>query len=761
MFVYLRKSIKNTEISKFSTDLLGALANGPHSQSRLLYFDIYASTIFHSPDVYFVMARMEPTYDFLTGEETSPPRRPLRETLKQSTGPKADINNENLRSQLHTLQYELDSLKQERELTTLQHQQEIRDVQNRAEADFKRAQAADAAKNAATKKADALSREWQEVQDRAANEKAALEKKLRGLQDDNRNLREEVEDAQAELTSQDRQSKHAFSGLEQKHTTLQTSVEGIQQDLESKVNALQATQQKLMQRESEVGELENEVLRLKAQAGDSDTLGVIKKELSEQVTYIKKLEATNRDHMAELKQFRKTQKGIEVVEEEKHALEAKLRIMEDLRRELSEAQLQKRILEDEKRGWTSYLESEAAGEEDMKYDTPEQMAKAFLQERLERLSLMDKVGSMQPEMSVKDEDIQRLQDEKATLQVEVAKLRSSDTATAPAGGSGDSKVRTRLERQKNLITKEVEYLRAQMKTFEAEEAEFNPEQVDEERVKRIHELEDMVQQYRAEVETLQTDISKVEAQAPVQSPKKRAREDDEEADERLGEMRRKARTLQTDLDKMQARNQLLEAELKASVSQITSLKESSRTRVLELRNNPTAEVEAIKLSTLRTLRDENAGLLSQLEGKSPSTKVVPISTLENLRLQLQESQTQITQNEKKTLRLKQIWGSKSLEFREAVCSILGWKLDFMPNGRVKATSILYPSVVNDGEEEENSIVFDGENGTMKVSGGPQSVFAGEIKGLIEFWVEGRKEIPCFLAACTLEFYERTTRAGRM
>ena len=112
-------------------------------------------------------------------------------------------------------------------------------------------------------------------------------------------------------------------------------------------------------------------------------------------------------------------------------------------------------------------------------------------------------------------------------------------------------------------------------------------------------------------------------------------------------------------------------------------------------------------------------------------------------------------------RQKQIWGSKALEFREAVCSILGWKLDFMPNGRVKATSILYPSLINNGEEEENSIVFDGEAGTMKVSGGPQSVFAGEIKGLVEFWVEGRNEISCFLAACTLEFYDKTTRAQKV
>jgi mitotic spindle assembly checkpoint protein MAD1 len=698
------------------------------------------------------MARNQPTYDFITGAEQSPYRQPLRETLKQSVPPKATANNEELRSQLHALQYELDSLKQDRELVTLQHQQELRDVQNRAEADFKRAQAAETAKNAATKKADTMTRDWQEMQDRAANERSALEKKIRGLQDDNRGLREELEDAQAELTSSRRENNHAFSELQQKYDVLQSSAEGMQVDLESRVTVLQSTQQKLVQRDAEAGNLENEVLRLKAQTGDSETLSVIKKELSEQVAYIKKLEATNREHVAELKQFRKTQKSIDVVEEEKRALEGRVRMMDDLRKELSEAQLQRRILEDEKKGWTSYLETEAADDQEAQFKTPEQMARAFLQERLERLSLVDKLGSIQPEISVKDGEIQR-------LQAELEKLKSSGTTAAPTTTSTDSRARARLERQKNLVTKEVEYLRAQVKTLEAEEAEFNPEQVDERRLQRVHELEAMVQQYQNEVESLHAELSKVQTPPVPQSPKKRAREDDEEMEERLGEMKRKVRTLQEDVEKMQSRNQVLEAELKASASQIKSLKDTSRTRVLEYRNNPTAEFEAIKMSTLKTLREENAALLTQLEGKSPSTKVVPISTLENMRLQLQEAQAQIAQTEKKTLRLKQIWSTKSLEFREAVCSILGWKLDFMPNGRVKATSILYPSLTNEsGEDEENSIVFDGENGTMKVSGGPQSRFAGEIQNQIDFWVEGQKEIPCFMAACTLEFHDRTTKA---
>ncbi|WPH00595.1 spindle assembly checkpoint component mad1 [Acrodontium crateriforme] len=712
------------------------------------------------------MSRHQPTFDLFTGAEVEPPpppRQPLRETFKQSTAtrPTADIGNENLRAQLNTLQYELEAIKQERELHELRHQQELRDVQARAEADFSRAQAAEAAGNAAKSKADALNRDWKEMQDRATNEKTQLEKKIRNLQDSNQELREELEDAKADLSTQERQSNYAIQELEQKHATLQSSVEGIQQDLESKVAALQGAQQRLAQQEREMGELENEVLRLKAQTGDTDTLAVIKKELSEQVAYIKKLEGTTREQSTELKQYRKNRKDVEVVEEEKRGLEAKIRMMDDLRKQLSEAQLQRRILEDEKNSWMAYLESESTDKNSMKYDTPELMAKAFLQERLERLSLVDKLGAVQPELSVKEANIRSLEDEKSRLQAEIEQLRASGSGNA--SGVSDSKARIRLERQKNLLTKEVEYLRAQMKTFEAEEAEFAPEQIDEARSQRIHELEDMVEQHRAEIQTLNMELKNVESQAVAQagaeSPRKRSREEEEESEERMGELRRKIRSLQADIDKLQTQNQMLEAERKANESQIKSLKESSKTRVLEFRNNPTSQFEAIKMSTLKTLRDENAALLDQLEGKPSGVKVVPISTLENHRAQIEELQAQIAQSDKKTMRLKQIWGSKSLEFREAVCSILGWKLDFMPNGRVKATSILNPTSIVNGEEEENSIVFDGENGTMKVSGGPQSVFAREIKSQIEFWVEGRKEIPCFLAACTLEFYDRTTRAS--
>lgn len=562
---------------------------------------------------------------------------------------------------------------------------------------------------------------------------------------------------QTQLSSRERQHQRALGELEARHTALQSSVGDIQQELGTKGTALQTTQLRLSQRDAAVSSLENEILRLKAQTGDADTLGVIKRELSEQVAHIKTLEATNRQQMVELKQLRKNHKSVEVVEEEKRVLQSRVRMMDDLRKELAEAQLQTQILEDEKRSWTSYLEGESAGNEGMVYNSPEEMAKAFISERMEKLTLVERLGAMQPEINMRDESIRQLESEKAKL---TAKLQKTKTGGDGTADGADSKARARLERQKNLAIKEVDYLRAQIKAFESEETEFAPEKVDEAANSRVQELESLIDQYRAEVQTLQTDLTKLEMTSNPAPPASLKRPLEDDADERLGELRRKTRSLQDELTAIQTRNNSLEADLKATTSQLTALRsDSSRTRVLELRTNPTATHAAIAASTLSTLRDENAALLAQLENRPIPTKVVPISTLESHRLQISDLEAQIARLTKKEQRLKQIWTSKFHEFAEAVAATLGWKVHFLPNGRFKVTSILYPSLVNkDGEEEENSILFDGEQGTMKVSGGRESQFANEIRPLIEFWVDGRKEVPAFLAACQLEFYERSTSA---
>lgn len=704
----------------------------------------------------------QPSFNFLTGEEEPAPapvvakREPLRETFRTTlrasqnaphTVVPSDPINEDLRAQLNTLRYELETAKQEKEMMKLEHAQELRDAQNRADTDFRKAQQVEASSTQTAKKYEALSKEMAELQTRTANERLALERRLRESQERAQSIQEEFDEVKEELSTSQRQNDHRYNTLQTEHKKLKESMEEVQVDLQSKVNALQNTQRALAEKEEEVGQKEAEILRLKAITGDAETLAVIKRELSDQVAHIKKLETLTREQNAELKQYRKQHKAIEVVEEEKRSLQNKLHMMDDLQRQLGEAELRRQVLEEERDSWTSYLEAEAETHGEVLFETPQDLARAFIQERIERTDLLNRLGEIKPELSVREATIQVLEEEKAQLQAEIQQLKT--VGSTSGANSADAKARARLERQKALATKEVEFLRAQVKAFDDEEREMQPDTYDQAKSERIKELEDLVDQYRKEVEALQKEFNSFEKPAPSTAGQKRSLETDEN-EERVGELRRKNRQLQDDLHALQKKMKIVESEYTAQHTQLKKLKESSRTRVLELKSNPTADAEALKLSTVRTLREANAQLLDQLENGKQAPSAVPLATLDAARDELEELKAQLASSSKKIVRLKQIWTAKSLEFREAVASILGWKLDFMPNGRVKVTSMFKPA----DEEGENSIVFDGENGTMKVSGGEQSVFAGEIRDQIVYWVEGRKEIPCFLSALTLEFWER-------
>ena len=119
-------------------------------------------------------------------------------------------------------------------------------------------------------------------------------------------------------------------------------------------------------------------------------------------------------------------------------------------------------------------------------------------------------------------------------------------------------------------------------------------------------------------------------------------------------------------------------------------------------------------------------------------------------------------------RLRQIWSAKSLEFRAAVASLLGWRMDFLPGGKFRLTSIFNPSLTDAGRKDnygdgngydtdervwDTSFIFDGEKGTMKIAGGPEGELAKGVEGLLGYWVRDRKEIPGFWAGVTLEWVE--------
>ena len=632
-------------------------------------------------------------------------------------------------------------------------------------------------------------------------------------------MKEDLDESQSDLSTIDRQYKHQINEIESKHATLQKTIADLRNDLTTETNARRAAQESLSDRDADVGQLENEVLRLKAQTGDVETVAVIKKDLSDQVAHIRKLETLNREQNAELKRFRMNHRAVEVVQEEKKELETKITLMEDLRSELREAQLQRQILEDEKSAWTSYLEDQPSIDgADLK--TPEDLARALVRQRLETVNMVEEIGQLKSEILDRDQALTALESQHQDTLKEIKKLKSSPMPTVGV----DSNTKKRLERQRALAIKEVNFLREQLRTFDTEETTFQPEnKFNEEKSQRIQKLESIIDEYRSELSSLNETVSKLEdkisSSAPsVQQPttplpisRKRPLENDDTTADQLatestpfGALSRKNRTLQDSLSGLQQENAVLRSDYAATTKQLRTLQQSSKTRILALKNNPTSNYEKVKVETLKSLEEENKDLLAKLEGiapppgqpttissaggaasnnntNDPNPSIIPPATLSRYRREISSLKHDLAEKSKRELRLKQIWSLKSLEFREAVASLLGWKMNFLPNGRFSMTSIfneaLNPnnppddpsSAQQEGgggafsgsrDVEEKAIIFDGETGTMKVSGGPDGPFGREIKSQIEYWVKGRGEIPCFMAGLTMEFWERSTRAAR-
>ncbi|KAI5789704.1 spindle assembly checkpoint component Mad1 [Peziza echinospora] len=297
-----------------------------------------------------------------------------------------------------------------------------------------------------------------------------------------------------------------------------------------------------------------------------------------------------------------------------------------------------------------------------------------------------------------------------------------------------------------------------------EESNFMDGNFDTQKTQMISELETLIETYKKENESLLADLSKLEkiqASAPTTSESLKRTHDEttsptSQDEEKIGQLTRRARHYQEEVTRLKRSEAITKKELKAANSRIAALEQSvlARKRVLELKDNPTSRHEAVKAEELRILRAENDGLLQLLEKKPrvPGTEVVPAASIKAITHTLEELKKQIAEKEKRMARLKQIWTQKSVEWRQAVHSIVGILFDFLPNGRVRVSSREWydPSAHGSSGEGDNSedpgIVFDGEQGTMRIS--PEG-FSRAIAPLVKLWAVERDDIPGLIAALTI------------
>lgn len=722
----------------------------------------------------------QPTYNLITGAEainSRPPSRAesarpgSRESSKENMAPpdadeyeKYRKEIESLKAEVGTLQYRMQTAEQEKEIAISQLNNKMEQARRREQDEVQLRQTAESEQARAMEQAQSAQRDIDELREAAEAGQRALERKARDAQEEARLLQEQLDDLSNAKEEAARIADRRATDMQIRVAACQNSIQELKQETQAREQALLQAQVQLAQRDSQIAALEADVLRFKARSGDAETMDIIRRELSEQVQHIRALEATNRDQLSELKHLRSVKKAVEIVEEEKRALQRRLEAAEILEAELAEARLQRQRLEDERLDWTSYLKnaSETGNDE---FDGPEAMARALVQERLTTASYVEQLGALRAEMTAQEKTVQSLREERAQLRDQ------AEAAKASTGAASTDKARLRLDRQRALALKEVEYLRAQLKAVDDEDHTMQPEQHDEARAARIQELERIVDEYKGEVQSLHGELCSAEAAAGGTTPQpatgtKRRREEGDEADgeddaqKQLGQFARKNRKLQDELVVQQTRASLLEKDVAAAREQLAAAKSQSQTRILSLRCNPTSDHAAVQQATLDALRCENKDLLAKLRAQhaDASVPVIPASVLGAMEREVAAARAETASARKSAQRLKEVWGAKSHEFKEAIFSTLGWTVTFIPNGKMRVESTFYPSRT---DEHENSIVFDGERGTMKVGGGPRSAFARRIADQIGFWVREKGCIPGFLAALTLEFYEEqnAARAG--
>jgi len=696
---------------------------------------------------------------------TSPtfPRAASHESSKENVAP-ADADEyeaqrrqiEQLKADLGTLRYTITTAEADQEIARVRQENELRKARALADEEFKKKQAAESEANAALRHVERLQRELQELRESQDGQKAEVDKRAKAAEEEARLLREQIEDLNAAKDEQARLEERKVADLQTQIQTASNQIAKLEQDGQAREDALRNAQEQLAGKDHSIEQLETEVLRLKAHTGDADTMAIIRRELSEQVQHIRHLEATNEKQLAELKRLRQNHKAAEIVEEEKASLLRKLDAAEEMRAELGEERRQRERLQAERLAWAAYLEHEGQAE----FDSPEAMARALVQERFNSASLLEKLGSVQPQVAERDALLKDLEDEKASLAAEVEHLKLN-----PVNATSD-KARQRFDRQRVLAEKEVEFLRAQLKSYDSEDMTLQPKAYDETKAQRIQELESLVDKYKAEVNNLESELRSVESSSSspgAAAGMKRPLPTDDMAEshqhhEQLGQLARKNRRLQDDFSSLETRHKILQKELSVAQEQLAAAKQSSNLRILQLRSNPTDDYQAAKQATINELRNENAELrLLAHDGETSKFPVVPVSTLIALQRDLQAARDETASARKKCQRLKEVWTDKSAEFKEAVFQLLGWHVTFIPSNKMRLESVYYPS---ETDEHERSIVFDGERGSMKVGGGPRSAFALKISDTRKYWVTEKNCIPGFLAALTLELYdEAVVREG--
>ncbi|KAJ3107466.1 Mitotic spindle assembly checkpoint protein MAD1 [Phlyctochytrium planicorne] len=568
-----------------------------------------------------------------------------------------------------------------------------------------------------------------------------LQDKLSATEKELKSKLEDLEERLLEAEHDRNEMQEARSVLAEQNDDFASQLEYLEMESDSKINAANDQLQNVMEMlrhesklrtelQNKVSELESELSQKKRQQterfnNDHDS---ILKQFKEQVVYINQLKSSNEEMLKEINYLRLTKENAERLKEEKLSLVNQLQNTNHLREKLAEAELELSRLLAEKKRWSEFLQKDdCAG-----YDSPYALSKSLARERLDLAVAMERLGGEAATQKGMRVYIAQLEKDLSEVRQEVTELKLKYESTM--------KTQKRNEKTRDLLQKEIQCLREQLNTYALEEEEMHSN-FDRVKTERITQLERLLDSFKSRISELEAELA---------SSLQGAAHDGPTLSKGLfsPEVLEKVEKLQGGL--------LLEKEL-ASVTEQASILENAigrgvcdttNVRILQMSDNPQSRDYKIRKDMLDALKVENDHLKRQLRSEIGENELTPKSCLKPLQLQFEDAQRQIEEKEKRIARLKEVYSAKAQEYREAVFSLVGYKVDFQ-EGRVKLVSTY-------ANKDDPSFLFTSgpnDEGTMQLTGGSVERLR-VLQRARQYYIEEKGSVPAFLASVTLTGWER-------
>ncbi|KIJ05303.1 hypothetical protein PAXINDRAFT_141378, partial [Paxillus involutus ATCC 200175] len=550
--------------------------------------------------------------------------------------------------------------------------------------------------------------EKEKERETSAEDKRKAEADLRELRESLAVLRDDHIEVEEAYTALQRSHARLLASQEAQSSTLTRRNAELEQELaeyRTIAEERDATVQVLQQKLDEADAANDPIPR---KHDEDENWGVIRDELHRQASYLRSLEMTNAKLNAELGRYKDKHANLEVLREEKRALERKVSVMEDLREKVVFLEAQVEAARRERQEWYVVWLSERLSADRFyranksnEASTPSKTSLSVIQNlsqlRLTHARLLEEHGANVAMLRSREAELARVNES-------LSEAQTMTNASQAEVQSLKDKI-SRREQRAQLAEREVSFLQALVASFTAEEAARETPMSDNSLSQRVHHLEQSLTEYKAANTQLQDALDAMDsddATGGTRLTRKELRLEMEQhrvvAQEATKALDIVRVTVKAREDKVEELEQTL-FELRGKIGAGNHVPPGIR--VLCLRDNPAQQWSDLRQSVMDRLKNENEALIRRLRelessgavadtqapGASRGEELVPRESWEVLHQEKEELEEVVKQKEKRLLRLQQVFTAKSAEFREAIASILGLKLAFYPNGQVRVTSI--------------------------------------------------------------------------